>query len=80
MRVEHIWNKTITHNGESYINPTWRVEGLSFYYHEPTVKVFMLINDSEGKMQLLDIDIEIPSLTEANVILALESWLDERSD
>lgn len=80
MRVEHKFSGSFTHGGAVYKRPTWRVEGLSFYYHEPTVKVFLFVHDEDGKMQLIDIDLELTSLTEANVILALEAWLDERSD
>jgi len=80
MRVEHQFNANFTHGGVTYKHPTWRVEGLSFYYHEPTVKAFLLVRDEDGKMQLIDIDLELTSLTEANVVLAIEAWLDERSD
>lgn len=80
MRVEHEFSGSFTHGGEVYKRPTWRIEGLSFYYHEPTVKVFLFVHDEDGKMQLIDIDLELDSLTEGNVILAIESWIDERSD
>jgi hypothetical protein len=79
MRVEHIFARNFTHDGATYTRPMWRVEGLSFYYHEPTVKVFLFVHDEDGKMQLIDIDLELDSLTESNVILAIEAWLDERA-
>lgn len=75
MRVIHQYNGQFTHNGVTYSSPEWRVEQLVFDYNQPTVRVSLLINDG-GHLDLIDIELTLAALTEQNVILAIENWLE----
>ena len=75
MRVIHQHRGQFTHNGVTYNSPEWRVERLVFDYSQPTVCVSLLINDGTH-VDLIDIELTLAALTEQNVILAIENWLE----
>ena len=77
MRVIHQHTKQFTHNGATYNSPEWRVERLIFDYNLETVSVSLLIKD-RVHVNLIDIEFNLPAITESNVILAIENWLSQQ--
>jgi hypothetical protein len=75
MRVIHQHSGQFTYNGVTYNSPEWRVEQLVFDYNQPTVCVSLLLNDGVH-VDLIDIELTLPAVTEQNVILAIENWLE----
>lgn len=75
MRVIHQHSGQFTHNGVTYHSPEWRVERLVFDYNSETVAVSLFINDGIH-VDLIDLDLTLAALTEQNVILAIENWLE----
>ena len=75
MRVIHQHNGQFTHNGVTYNSPEWRVERLVFDYNSETVAVSLFMND-RLHVDLVDIELTLAALTEQNVILAIENWLE----
>lgn len=75
MRVIHQHNGQFTHNGVTYNSPEWRVEQLAFDYNQAGVSVSLLLNDGLH-LDLIDIELTLAALTESNVILAIENWLE----
>ena len=77
MRVTHQHSGSFTHNGATYNSPEWRVERLIFDYNSETVVVSVFINDGV-RVDLIDLDVTLPAITESNVILAIENWLSQQ--
>lgn len=75
MRVIHQHSGLLNYNGVSYANPTWRTERLVFDYHSETVVVSVFISDGV-RVDLIDLDLKLHAITEQNVILAIENWLE----
>jgi hypothetical protein len=75
MRVTHQHSGPLNYNGVIYNNPTWRTERLLFNYNSETVVVSIFINDGV-RVDLIDLDLTLPAITESNVILAIENYLE----
>jgi hypothetical protein len=75
MRVEHKFSGPLNYNGVTYLNPTWRTERFVFDYNVDTVVVSVFITDG-SRVDLIDLDLRLHAITEQNVILAIENWLE----
>jgi hypothetical protein len=75
MRVIHQHSGPLNYNGVTYLNPTWRTERLVFDYNVDTVVVSVFITDG-SRVDLIDLDLRLHAITEQNVILAIENWLE----
>lgn len=75
MRVIHQHRGEFTYNGVTYNSPEWRIERLVFDYNSEAVAIALFVNDVVH-VDLIDIELKLSALTESNVILAIENWLE----